>query len=90
LVQELKSKIEGASFRVERLTSFVTFPAAAIALFDSRQRDSQSYDPQTEYRAPRAVDRVMETTLEAERWLIGRGASLPAGGPLVAIASRTA
>jgi hypothetical protein len=30
----------------------------------------------------------MESVLEAERWLIRRGISLPAGGSLVAVARR--
>jgi len=87
--RELESKIKKAGFRIERVTSFVTFLLPLMALSRSRQRDAQNYDPQAEYRAPRAVDRVMEATLEAERWLIGRGASLPAGGSLLAVARKT-
>jgi SAM-dependent methyltransferase len=87
---ELRSRIEGAGFRVERMTSFVTFLLPLMALSRLRQRSAQGYDPQAEYRAPRSVDRVMEMTLEAERSLIARGASLPVGGSVVAVASRPA
>jgi SAM-dependent methyltransferase len=85
---ELKSKLKGPGFDVVRVTSFVSFLLPLMALSRSRQRDRRSYDPQSEYRAPRVIDRAMESILEAERWLIGRGTSLPAGGSLVAVALR--
>ena len=86
--QELVSKLSAAGFEVVRVTSFVSFLLPLMALSRSRQRDPQTYDPQSEYRAPRVLDRAMESSLEAERWLIARGASLPAGGSLVAVARR--
>jgi SAM-dependent methyltransferase len=84
----LRSKLIAAGFEIVRVTSFVSFLLPVMALSRSRQRDPRTYDPTSEYRTPRAVDRAMESVLETERWLIGRGVSLPAGGSLVAVARR--
>jgi SAM-dependent methyltransferase len=86
--RDLVSKLEAAGFEIVRVTSFVSLLLPLMALSRSRQRDRRTYDPQSEYRAPRVVNRAMESVLESERWLIGRGASLPAGGSLVAVARR--
>jgi hypothetical protein len=86
--RELTSKLVAAGFDVVRVTSFVTTLLPLMALSRSRQRDARTYDPKAEYRAPRVIDRALESALEAERWFIARGASLPAGGSLVAVARR--
>jgi len=85
---ELKAKLEAAGFEVERMTSFVSLLLPVMALSRLRRRDLSTYDPKSEYQAPRAIDRAMESVLETERWLIRRGMSLPAGGSLVAVARR--
>jgi 2-polyprenyl-3-methyl-5-hydroxy-6-metoxy-1,4-benzoquinol methylase len=85
---ELRAKLVAAGFDVVRMTSFVTLLLPVMALSRSRRRDLRTYDPKSEYQAPRAIDRAMESILEAERWLIRRGISLPAGGSLVAVARR--
>jgi len=85
---ELKKKLAVAGFEILRVTSFVTLLLPLMALSRSRQRDPRTYDPTSEYRAPRAIDRAMETLLESERWLIRRGVSLPAGGSLIGVARR--
>ena len=85
---DLRAKLETAGFDLVRVTSFVSLLLPVMALSRSRRRDRNTYDPKSEYRAPRAVDRAMESILETERWLIRRGFSLPAGGSLVAVARR--
>jgi 2-polyprenyl-3-methyl-5-hydroxy-6-metoxy-1,4-benzoquinol methylase len=85
---ELRAKLAAAGFDVVRMTSFVTLLLPVMALSRSRRRDLHTYNPKSEYQAPRAIDRAMESVLEAERWLIRRGISLPAGGSLVAVARR--
>lgn len=85
---ELKSKLAAAGFSLVRITSFVSILLPLMALSRAFQRDARTYDPKTEYRAPPVLDRAMELTLETERWLIGRGVSLPAGGSVVAVARR--
>lgn len=86
--RELVSKLHAAGFEIRRLTSFVSFLLPLMAISRARQRNLSSYDPTTEYRAPRAADSVFEWTLEAERRLIGTGVSLPVGGSLFAVAMK--
>lgn len=88
--QELASRLHGAGFDVRRLTSFVSLLLPLMALSRTRKHDLESYDPTSEYRAPRAVDRVFEGTLEVERRMIAAGVSLPLGGSLFAVATRPA
>jgi SAM-dependent methyltransferase len=83
---ELESKLRAAGFEVKLMTSIVFFLLPAMAVARARQRGRKTYDPMTEYGAPRWIDRAFEGTLEAERWLISRGVSLPAGGSLFAVA----
>lgn len=83
--RELTDKVQRAGFRVARVTSFVSLLLPVMMLSRSRQQEAAKYDPETEYRAPRIVDRAMELTTEGERRLIGLGASLPVGGSLVAV-----
>jgi SAM-dependent methyltransferase len=85
---ELRAKLEAARFDVVRMTSFVSLLLPVMALSRVRRRHLSTYDPKSEYQAPRAIDRAMESVLETERWLIRRGISLPAGGSLVAVARR--
>jgi SAM-dependent methyltransferase len=87
---ELASKLRAAGFEVRRLTSFVSLLLPLMAASRARQRDAKTYDPSTEYRAPRMVDRALETILEAERGMIAAGLSLPVGGSLFAVATRPA
>jgi 2-polyprenyl-3-methyl-5-hydroxy-6-metoxy-1,4-benzoquinol methylase len=86
--RELTAKLNAAGFEIVRVTSFVTFLLPLMALSRARQRNPRTYDPASEYRAPRVVDRAMESVLDLERWLISIGTSLPAGGSLVAVARR--
>ena len=85
---ELASKLRAAGFEVRRLTSFVSLLLPLMAASRARQRDAKTYDPTTEYRAPRAVDRTLEAILEVERWMIRTGVSLPVGGSLFAVATK--
>lgn len=88
--RELVGKLQRAGLEVVRVTSFVTLLLPVVAL--SRRRNSgadpSSYDPRTEYRLPRALDRAFEAVMEAERTLIRLGVSLPVGSSLLAVARR--
>ena len=86
---ELVGKLEGAGFTPVRVTSFVSLLLPLLALSRLLHRSSdEPYDPETEYRASASVDRMLERVLELERALIQRGANLPAGGSLLAVARR--
>ena len=84
----LVTKMRRAGFVVAQVTSFVGFLLPLMAVSRAFRRDGRTYDPEGEYRAPRVVDRALEGVLEAERWMIGRGVSIPAGGSLVVVARK--
>jgi SAM-dependent methyltransferase len=84
--RQLVDRVERAGFRVVRKTSFVSLLLPAVAVSRWRERGKESYDPNTEYGLPDAVDRVFGATLTAERGLIRAGVSLPAGSSLLVVA----
>lgn len=88
--RDLAARVEGAGFKVIQITSFVTTLLPFLAASRRRQSSLDEYDPGGEYRLPRVVDRVLEGTLEAERFLIARGLSLPAGGSLFVVGRKPA
>ena len=85
---ELEAKLRTAGFRLVQVTSFVAFLLPLMALARALERDRGTYDPMSEYRIPRFLNRAFEGALEVERWLISRHLSLPAGGSLIAVAMR--
>jgi SAM-dependent methyltransferase len=88
--EELVGKLRGAGFEIERLTSFISLPLPAMAATRvlDRRRGSEAYDFESELRVGPVANRVLTRTLAAERSLIKRGRSFPAGGSLFAVARR--
>jgi SAM-dependent methyltransferase len=86
--RELVEKVESAGFRVLRRTSFVSLLLPAVALSRWRDRRRRDYDPLTEYRLPRAVERLFGGVMSLEGRLIALGLSFPAGSSLLVIARR--
>lgn len=85
--RELADKLADAGLRVRAITSFVMLPLPLMAASRAWERVSRTpYDPNRELALPAAVDRVLERALDAEAALIARGASLPVGGSLLAVA----
>jgi SAM-dependent methyltransferase len=85
---ELVEKIEAAGFHVLRKTSFVSLLLPVVALSRRRDRGKADYDPSTEYRLPRTVERVFTGAMAVERKLIVAGVSLPVGSSLLVVAER--
>jgi SAM-dependent methyltransferase len=85
---ELATKVRAAGYRVVRTTSFVSLLLPVVALSRLRDRRKVDYDPATEYRLPRALERVFAGTMSVERKLISAGVSLPAGSSLLMVARR--
>lgn len=83
---ELVGKVEGAGFRVVKVTSFVSFLLPAMLL--SRVRQRRDVDPMMEFRIPTPIDRLFERLIDLERICIRWGVSFPAGGSLLLIAKR--
>ncbi len=89
--RELVDKMERAGFSVERVTSFVSVLLPLMAASRLRGRVGMRYDPDAsvELSLPRSLDRLLETAMTAERALVRRGRSLPAGGSLLLVARRS-
>jgi hypothetical protein len=86
---ELTGKLAGAGLQLRMVTSFVTLLLPLMAASRAWQRLSRRpFDPAREFDVPGRVDRVLERVMDAEAAMIARGARLPAGGSLLAIAER--
>jgi SAM-dependent methyltransferase len=86
---ELVAKVEQAGMRVVRITSFVSFLLPLLAVSRLRgARDSATYEFEREFELARPLDRALELVLAAERGLIARGISFPAGGSLLVVAKK--
>jgi SAM-dependent methyltransferase len=85
----LLARLRGTGFRPVRITSFVTFLLPLMALSRwSERRSARAYDPVVEHRRSSILRRPAGAVMRAERGLIRWGASLPAGGSLLAVARR--
>lgn len=83
----LRSRLEGAGLRVERLTSFVTLLLPMLVASRASRRRAPA-DPCAELNLSSLANRVGAAAMGAERAMIRAGVSLPAGGSLLAIARR--
>ncbi|MBD0320867.1 MAG: class I SAM-dependent methyltransferase [Gemmatimonadetes bacterium] len=83
----LVARVRRAGFVVERATSFVSALLPLMVL--ARLRRPRVADPMAELRIAPPLNRAFRAVLDAERALIGRGLSLPAGGSLLIVARRT-
>jgi hypothetical protein len=87
---ELRRKVEQAGFRIERITSFISLllpPMIYSRMRRNRNRESQLWE---EFEISHPLNAVLGTILAAERAMIEKGFSLPAGGSLLLIAKRPA
>jgi SAM-dependent methyltransferase len=84
---ELESKLRRTGWRLLRMTSFVSLLLPVLLVSRLRNRDRE-IDPLAEFGLPRVVDRALERTMGMERALIRRGIDFPAGGSLLAVATR--
>ncbi|SDY70253.1 bifunctional 2-polyprenyl-6-hydroxyphenol methylase/3-demethylubiquinol 3-O-methyltransferase UbiG [Nitrosomonas sp. Nm58] len=87
--QELQSKIEQAGFQVERATSFVSLLLPLMFMSRlSKRRPVENYDATQELRINGIANKVLETILNFERFIIQAGISFPAGGSRLVIARK--
>jgi SAM-dependent methyltransferase len=88
--RQLISAVSTAGFSIARVTSFVTALLPLMAASRAYRSDPADFDPSAEFQIPRVIDRSFEVLAGAERALIARGVSLPAGGSLLLVARRSA
>lgn len=85
--RQLVDAMRAAGLRPVRVTSFVTLLLPLMLASRLRGRN-RPVDPTAEFGLPPWLDRSLERVMDAETALIGRGASLPAGGSLLAVGRR--
>lgn len=84
---ELVQKVTGAGFRIERVTSFVSFLLPAMIL--SRLINKQSeYDDYAEFKISPVLNRAFDAIMAVERAVLRTGVSFPAGGSLLLVARK--
>lgn len=86
---ELKTKVEGAGFKVVRMTSFVSLLLPLMLLSRLQQRRPKpDYDGASELRISGSMNAILGNILNLERLMIQSGISFPVGGSLLLIAKK--
>jgi SAM-dependent methyltransferase len=87
--REMRAKLESAGFHIVTVTSFVALLLPVLLASRLRQRGPvDTFDPITELRMGRRLDRALEKFMNAERWLIRRSVRFPVGGSLLVVAEK--
>jgi len=83
---DLRSKVEGAGFRIVRATSLVSLLLPLMFISRRRKRRPGAGDPNPELTLGRRLDRWLERVMRLELHLIRAGINAPAGGSLLLVA----
>lgn len=86
---ELVERVRGAGLEVRRCTSFVTTLLPILAASRVVRRLRPPTDPLQELRLAAWIQAALRPAMAIDRWAIRAGASLPAGGSLLLVASRS-
>jgi SAM-dependent methyltransferase len=82
---ELRTKVESAGFRIERITSFNSLLLPLMIWSRVRRKSNQYFQPWREFEIGSALNKTLESILKFERIIITTGASFPAGGSLLLV-----
>lgn len=86
---DLVAKLKRAGFRPQKVTSFVSLLLPMMWASRLSQRSAaEEFDPAKEFDIHPALNKTLRAVLFAENALIRAGASLPAGGSLLAVAQK--
>jgi hypothetical protein len=85
---ELRTKVEQAGFRIQRVTSFISLLLPVLTYSRIRRNSSSDFQLWKELEIKRPLNAFLGTILAAERAMIKKGVSFPAGGSLLLIAKR--
>lgn len=86
--RELRAKIEAAGFSLLRMTSFVSALLPLMVVARWKKTGSNDFDPLDELKIDRRINSVLEQVLALELALIRMGINFPAGGSLLAVATK--
>lgn len=89
-MHELRTKVQKAGFKVEKITSFVSLllPIMFFSRFLKKKKISEEVDTMAELRISRTKNAFMESVLNLEVSLIRKGLSFFAGGSLLLVAHK--
>jgi len=82
---ELRTKVESAGFRIERITSFNSLLLPLMIWSRLRRKRNHEFQPWREFELGHALNKTLESILKFERMIIRTGASFPAGGSLLLV-----
>jgi SAM-dependent methyltransferase len=85
---ELRSRLEAAGLRVERITSFVSVPLPLL-LVSRMSKRGEPIDPMAEFNISPLANAGGAALMAVERLMIRAGVPLPAGGSLLAVGRRS-
>ena len=88
--RELRAKVTGAGFDIERSTSFVSLLLPMMLLSRLLMRRRTEVDPIDEMRMPALLNAVLYRLMRLETALIRRGLDLPLGGSRLVVARKRA
>lgn len=86
-IQELRSKVLNAGFRIEYCTSFVSIllPLMVIKRLSSH---NQNYNPDDEFKLHPLLNRLLYAVMQLELIFLRLGVQFPAGGSLLLLARK--
>jgi SAM-dependent methyltransferase len=87
---ELRRKVERAGFRIQRMTSFISLLLPFMIYSRMRRNRSRDFQLWKEFEISQPLNALLGSILTAERAIIQRGVSFPAGGSLLLVAKRPA
>ena len=87
---ELRSKVERAGFRIQRMTSFISLLLPFMICSRMKRNGSRDFQLWKEFEISRPLNALLGSILTVERAMVERGVSFPAGGSLLLIAKRPA
>jgi SAM-dependent methyltransferase len=82
---ELRTKVEQAGFRIERMTSFMSLLLPPMICSRLQRKRNHDFQPWREFEITPALNKMLESVLKLERMVIRKGVSFPAGGSLLLI-----
>jgi SAM-dependent methyltransferase len=87
---ELRSKVKQAGFDIERTTSFISLLLPVMTCSRMKRNSNRDFQLWKEFEISRPLNALLGSILTAERAMIERGVSFPAGGSLLLIAKKPA
>lgn len=86
---ELRKKVAGAGYQIERITSFNSLLLPLMIWSRMHRKRGQDLQPWREFEISRALNKALESISTLERMAIRKSVSFPAGGSLLLIGRKS-